>query len=75
MERTVNWETAKVCLAELAREAPGLLKQGVVIGGAACWFYRHLLTKANDAEFKAPQFTDEEEAKWLSNGTCAFRGA
>lgn len=65
-EKIVNWETAKVCLAELARVAPALLKQGVVIGGAACWFYRHLLTKANDPDFKLPEYSAEEEAKWLS---------
>lgn len=62
----VNWEKAKVCLAELAREAPAFLNQAVVIGGAACWFYRHLLAKADDPDFRVPDFNAREEGKWLS---------
>lgn len=66
VEKKVDWEAAKACLAELQREAPSILQQAVIIGGIACWFYRNLLTKANDADFNAPRFTPDEEAFWLS---------
>jgi hypothetical protein len=57
---------AKGCLAELSREAPSILSQGVIIGGIACWFYRHLLSKAQDPDFKVPVLTAEQEQHWLS---------
>jgi hypothetical protein len=66
VEKKVDWEVAKACLAELQREAPGILQQAVIIGGIACWFYRNLLTKANDPDFKTPHFTSAEENFWLS---------
>jgi hypothetical protein len=62
----VDWEAAKVCLAALQREAPAILQQAVVIGGVACWFYRKLLTNANDPDFKVPHFSANEESFWLS---------
>jgi len=65
-EKKVNWELAKGCLAELSREAPSILSQGVIIGGIACWFYRHLLSKAQDPVFKVPILTAEQEQLWLS---------
>ena len=65
-EKKVNWELAKGCLAELSREAPSILSQGVIIGGTACWFYRHLLSKAQDPDFRVPVLTAEQEQHWLS---------
>jgi len=65
-EKKVNWELAKGCLAELSREAPSILSQGVIIGGIACWFYRHLLSKAHDADFKVPVLSAAQEQLWLS---------
>lgn len=62
----VNWETAKECLVQLHRAAPALLQQAVIIGGVACWFYRHLLAKAADADFKVPSFSPGQEELWLS---------
>src|SRR3954470_20475892 len=64
--KKVDWEAAKVCLAELQREAPNMLQQAVVIGGIACWFYRNRLSKANDPDFKVPRFSATEEGFWLS---------
>src|ERR1051325_214331 len=64
--KKVDWEAAKLCLAELQREAPSILQQAVVIGGIACWFYRNLLGKANDPDFKVPKFSEMEEDFWLS---------
>ena len=65
-QKRVDWEIAKACLAELHRKAPSILQQGVLIGGIACWFYRNLLTRANDSVFPVPQFTAAEENFWLS---------
>ena len=66
VEKKVDWEVAKTCLAELQREAPGILQQAVIIGGIACWFYRNLLAKANDPDFEPSRFTPAEENFWLS---------
>lgn len=66
VEKKVDWEAAKACLAEMQREAPSILQQAVIIGGIACWFYRNLLTKASDPDFKPPRFTPAEETFWLS---------
>jgi hypothetical protein len=65
-EKKVDWELAKSCLAELHREAPILLRQGVIIGGIACWFYRHLLKNAQDPDFKVPELSATQEQLWLS---------
>lgn len=65
-EKRIDWEAAKDCLAELKREAPTILDQGVIIGGIACWFYRHQLVKAQDPDFKVPQLTPAQEKLWLS---------
>jgi hypothetical protein len=65
-EKRVNWELAKSCLVELSREAPSILSQGVIIGGIACWFYRHLLSKTQDPDFRVPVLSAEQEQLWLS---------
>jgi hypothetical protein len=65
-EKKIDWETAKSCLAELNRQAPSILHQGIIIGGIACWFYRNLLTKAQDADFRVPELSAEQERLWLS---------
>jgi hypothetical protein len=64
--KRVDWNAAKLCLAELQREAPTLLQQAVVIGGIACWFYRNLLSCAKDPDFGVPNFSTGEENLWLS---------
>jgi hypothetical protein len=65
-EKRVDWKVAKRCLAALQREAPYLLNQAVVIGGIACWFYRHQLSRARDPDFGVPDLTPAEEQLWLS---------
>jgi hypothetical protein len=65
-EKKVDWQLAKKCLAVLQTEARPIVEQGVIIGGIACWFYRHLLTKAADPDFKVPNFSPAQEALWLS---------
>ena len=37
-----------------------------MIGGAACWFYRHQLKKAGDPDFQVAPFAREKENQWLS---------
>lgn len=64
--KRVNWNAAKLCLAEIQREAPILLQQAVVIGGVACWFYRSLLADVNDSDFTVPNFSEIQESHWLS---------
>jgi hypothetical protein len=65
-EKKIDWETAKVCLAELQRHAPSILQQAIIIGGIACWFYRQLLAKAQDGDFKVPDLSPQQELLWLS---------
>jgi len=57
-EKKIDWETAKVCLAELHQHAPSILQQAIIIGGIACWSYRQLLTKAKDTDFKLPNLAN-----------------
>src|SRR4051812_38520119 len=64
--KKVDWEIAKLCFAEIHREAPTNLQQAVVIGGIACWFYRNLLSKAEDRDFKIPALSASDESLWLS---------
>jgi len=62
----MDWERAKSCLAELNGLAPSILHQGIIIGGIACWFYRQLLAKADDSEFRMTNLSAEQEQLWLS---------
>jgi hypothetical protein len=64
--RKVGWEQIKRCLAEIDRASKDFLRQALLIGGAACWFYRHQLKKAGDPDFKVIQLTAEKENLWLS---------
>ena len=65
-ERTVDWEQIKRCFVELHRTAKPFLGRALLIGGAACWFYRNQLQQANDPDFKVPKLSPETESKWLS---------
>lgn len=62
----VDWEQAKRCLAALHRESPAFLSQALLIGGAACWFYRYSLQRAADPEFPVPPRTPAQDLLWLS---------
>jgi hypothetical protein len=65
-DKKFDWEAAKRCLAKIHKHAPQILEQAVIIGGMGCWFYRQLLAKSNDPEFKAPHFSAADELLWLS---------
>lgn len=62
----VDWERAKLCLAALQHESPAFLRRALLIGGGACWFYRHSLRRADDPDFRVPSLAPELEARWLS---------
>lgn len=62
----VDWERAKLCLAALQHESPAFLRRALLIGGGACWFYRHSLRRAGDPDFRVPSLAPELEARWLS---------
>ncbi len=62
----VDWDRLKRCLAALHESSPAFLSRGILIGGAACWFYRALLRKASDPDFPVPPFRPDEEQQWLS---------
>lgn len=73
----VDWEQAKRCLAALQHESPAFLRRALLIGGGACWFYRHALRRAEDADFRVPILGVEQESKWLSKDsdfTAIFSG-
>lgn len=62
----VDWERVKACLVTLHREARPFLSRALLIGGAACWFYRNLLERAADPDFPVPVTSPDDEARWLS---------
>lgn len=66
IDRTVDWERIKRCLAVLHRDARSFLSRAVLIGGAACWFYRIQLRHAADPDFPVPELAPQTEAQWLS---------
>ena len=64
--RTVDWERVKHCLANIDKASKDFLRQALLIGGAACWFYRHQLKKAGDPDFPVAPLAREKENQWLS---------
>jgi hypothetical protein len=62
----VDWEGVKKCLTILHHESRTFLSRSLLIGGAACWFYRVQLQKAADRDFKYPPETDSTWNLWLS---------
>src|ERR1700722_8027434 len=62
----VDWERIKRCLAEIDKNSREFLHRALLIGGAACWFYRIQLKRANDADFKVDLSSPENESQWLS---------
>jgi hypothetical protein len=64
--RKVDWEKIKRCLAAIDRESHEFLQRALLIGGAAAWFYRVQLRKANDPDFRAASLSPETENRWLT---------
>lgn len=64
-DRKVDWERIKRCLSLIDKESKDFLRQALLIGGAATWFYRNRLVKANDPDFRVKSNAQDEE-RWLS---------
>jgi hypothetical protein len=64
-DERVDWVGVKRCLSILNRETPTFLSHSLLIGGAACWFYRTQLEAVNDPDFKLPEEATAENL-WLS---------
>ena len=64
----VDWNKAKETLLEIQKINPGFTSDNSVIGGSAAWFYRTLLEKENDQDFRLPHYTAVENVIWLSKG-------
>jgi len=62
----VDWNKARETLREIQKINPGFTSDNSVIGGSAAWFYRTLLEKDNDQDFRLPHYTAAENAIWLS---------
>src|SRR6266478_5422694 len=65
-ERDYSWDGIREGLKRIATHNPDFLPNTVLVGGAACWYYRLALRKANDADFPVPDYTPDEESVWLS---------
>lgn len=66
IDQRVDWEGLKRCLAVLHRESKTFLGRSLLIGGAASWFYRIQLNKANDSDFREPPESLASSETWLS---------
>jgi len=53
-------------LAQLHHENRQVLERNVLVGGAACLFYRDQLEHINDPDFQVRVYGNEEEKVWLS---------
>jgi hypothetical protein len=64
--RTLDWSTILAGLAQLRSDNPPILERNVLVGGAACLFYRDQLEGINDPDFQVRAYSEEEEKVWLS---------
>jgi len=65
-DREYNWDAIREDLRRIAIHNPEFLANTVLVGGAACWYYRLALSKANDPDFPMPVYTPDQERIWLS---------
>src|SRR2546427_9767375 len=65
-DRIYNWDAIREALKRIETYNPEFLANTVLVGGAACWYYRLALSKANDPDFRLPIYTPEQESFWLS---------
>lgn len=66
LPKIYDWARIRAALKHLAERFPGDFETWQLIGGAACWFYRAYLQRANDPDFRVPNYTADEEQIWLS---------
>ena len=65
-DRKYNWDAIREGLKRIGTQNPDFLANAVLVGGAACWYYRLALSQANDADFPIPVYTPDQETVWLS---------
>ena len=65
-DRNYNWDAIRADLERIGTYNPDFLPNTVLVGGAACWYYRLALSQASDADFPVPVYTPDEERVWLS---------
>ena len=65
-ERDYSWDGIRGSLERIAAYNPDFLPNTVLVGGAACWYYRLALKQAADPDFPVPDYSPEQERVWLS---------
>ena len=65
-EQQYTWDTIRTALERLQEFNPNFLPNTVLIGGAACWYYRQAIVQIADPDFPTPQVNPEEESLWVS---------
>jgi len=53
-EREYAWDGILESLKRIAAQNPDFLPNTVLVGGAACWYYRLALRAADDEDFPVP---------------------
>jgi hypothetical protein len=66
LPKVYNWLRIRADLKRLSEIFPGDFESWQLIGGAACWFYRAYLERANDPDFRVPKYSEAQEQIWLS---------
>lgn len=65
-DKHYDWVGIRDDLKRIDAHNPDFLPNTVLVGGAACWYYRLALSKAMDTDFPVPNYTPAEESAWLS---------
>ncbi len=65
-DRSYNWDAIRQDLEGIRTHNAEFLPNTVLVGGAACWYYRLALSKAKDPDFSMPMYTPDQEKIWLS---------
>lgn len=65
-ERKYVWDAIREDLKRIDAHNPDFLPNTVLVGAAACWYYRVALDRVGDPDFVVPSYTVEQERLWLS---------
>lgn len=66
LPKVYDWKRALQAMEVLAEAFPEEFPTWVLIGGAACWYYRERLHRARDVDFQPPPYDAQQEQVWLS---------
>ncbi len=61
-----TWTSIHLALERLDQFNPDFLPNVVLVGGAACWYYRQGMAECGNPDFPPPPFSLEEEKYWVS---------